>query len=224
MTYYSQYKQDETLNVGIFKNAKNGIFVDIGAHDGECFSNTLFFEKELNWSGLCIEPNPNTFKLLESNRSCVCLNLAVYNTTGTIQFQQNIGRTEMLSGIVEQYNSEHIERIKRENLQYGGESSVIEVNCEPLSSILESNNISTIDYLSIDTEGSELSILKTLDFNLVKVNVIDIEVNYQSEADSIIELLTNNNFNLVGQLGCDFVFVNKELAFSYDQGTIQYAK
>ena len=214
--YHSQYDQDKVLNDTFFKNSRNGIFVDIGAHDGECFSNTLFFEKELGWTGLCIEPNLETFKLLESRRAVKCLNLAVYNTSGTVSFQQNSGRTEMLSGIVEQYNPEHIERIKDENAEYGGESSIIEVNCEPLSSILESNNINVVDYLSLDTEGSELSILETIDFNAVKINIIDIEINYQSEADSILKLLLDNNFDCVGQLGCDFVFVNKDLKFSFD--------
>ena len=214
--YHSQYNQDQVLNETFFKNARNGIFVDIGAHDGECFSNTLFFEKELDWNGLCIEPNPETFKLLESKRTSKCLNLAVYNTSGTISFQQNSGRTEMLSGIVEKYNPEHIERIKNENIQYGGESSVIEVECEPLSFILESNNISVIDYLSLDTEGSELSILETIDFDAVKINVIDVEINYESEVDSVMKLMLDNNFGYAGQLGCDFVFVNKNLKFSFD--------
>ena len=49
-----------------------------------------------------------------------------------------------------------------------------------------------------------------------KINIIDIEINYQSEADSILKLLLDNNFDCVGQLGCDFVFVNKDLKFSFD--------
>ena len=43
--YYSQFKQDQLVNEFFFKNKKNGFFVDIGAHDGKTFSNSLFFEE-----------------------------------------------------------------------------------------------------------------------------------------------------------------------------------
>lgn len=66
--YYSQCGQDEYLNRKIFKNRKNGLFLDIGANDCISFSNTYFFEKELNWKGICIESLPEVFKELEKNR------------------------------------------------------------------------------------------------------------------------------------------------------------
>ena len=47
--YYSQFKQDNYLNNNFFKDKRDGIFVDIGAHDGIKLNNTYFFEKELNW-------------------------------------------------------------------------------------------------------------------------------------------------------------------------------
>ena len=56
--YYSQFKQDQFLNEVLFNNKKNGFFIDIGAHDGVTISNTLFFEKQNDWKGICIEPNP----------------------------------------------------------------------------------------------------------------------------------------------------------------------
>jgi len=45
MKYYSQVKQDEFLHKKVFKNFKQGIFLDLGAFDGVTFSNTYFFEK-----------------------------------------------------------------------------------------------------------------------------------------------------------------------------------
>ena len=53
---YSQYGQDIILNDRIFKNKKNGYFIDIGAYDGVCFSNTLLYEEKFDWNGICIEP------------------------------------------------------------------------------------------------------------------------------------------------------------------------
>lgn len=62
--YNSQWQQDKILNELIFKNKKNGFFVDVGAHDGKDISNSLFFEEYLNWDGICIEPNAKVYKEL----------------------------------------------------------------------------------------------------------------------------------------------------------------
>lgn len=216
--YFSQYNQDKFLNDNYFKNSLGGVFVDIGAHDGECFSNTLFFEKELNWTGICIEPNPDVFKILSNNRSCVCLNTAVYNKTGKILFSKNTGRTELLSGIVEKYDHKHIERINYENEVYGGSIELIDIACDTIENILTEFSVYVIDYLSIDTEGSEWDIISTIDFDKFKINILDIEINYSESDESrkIVKYLLNNNFNLVGQLGCDLIFQNHNLQFSFD--------
>lgn len=55
MKYKSQYSQDKFLNENFFKNKKNGVFIDIGAHDGITMSNSFFYEKQLGWDGLCVE-------------------------------------------------------------------------------------------------------------------------------------------------------------------------
>jgi hypothetical protein len=52
MKYYSQVKQDKFLNEKVFKNIKNGIFLDLGAFDGKTLSNTYFFEKEIGLVGV----------------------------------------------------------------------------------------------------------------------------------------------------------------------------
>ncbi len=61
MTYYSQHRQDEYLFKNFFYDTYNGVFVDVGAHDGIDLNNTLFFEKELHWKGINIEPIPSVF-------------------------------------------------------------------------------------------------------------------------------------------------------------------
>jgi hypothetical protein len=54
--FYSQDNQDAYLENNIFKGYKNGFYVDVGAHDGVSFNNTLYFEKNNNWTGINIEP------------------------------------------------------------------------------------------------------------------------------------------------------------------------
>ena len=56
-------------------NKKNGFYLEIGAFNGIAESISLRFEKELNWTGLLIEPNPLHYKYLKDNRSKnICLN------------------------------------------------------------------------------------------------------------------------------------------------------
>lgn len=62
--FYSQAGQDKYLIENIYKNKEKGFFIDIGAHDGITYSNTYYLEKELGWSGICIEPNPKIYKQL----------------------------------------------------------------------------------------------------------------------------------------------------------------
>ena len=60
--YYSQCQEDIYLNENIFKNKKNGVYIELGALDGILYSNTKFFEDSLNWKGILIEPHPEKFK------------------------------------------------------------------------------------------------------------------------------------------------------------------
>ena len=54
--YNSQDNQDKYLEETVFRGYKNGVFVDVGAHDGLSINNTLYFEKYNNWTGINIEP------------------------------------------------------------------------------------------------------------------------------------------------------------------------
>jgi len=59
--YYAQFYQDRIMNENYFKNKTRGFFLEVGAYDGEINSNTLFFEKSLNWTGILIESNPKKY-------------------------------------------------------------------------------------------------------------------------------------------------------------------
>jgi hypothetical protein len=79
--YYSQDNQDKFLEKYIFKEYKNGFFIDINANDGMTYNNTLHFEKDNNWKGINIEPNYNLYKKLIINRSnCININCLLTNS------------------------------------------------------------------------------------------------------------------------------------------------
>jgi len=210
VSYYSQWQQDKILNENIFKGKKNGVFVDIGAHDGISGSNSYFFEKELGWTGLCVEPILERYCDLVKNRSCICMNCCVYSKNCLISFFQNKGYTEMLSGIFDSYDLRHMNRIITEQKAFGGETIQVKKPAYTLSDLLKINNISRVDYLSIDTEGSEYDILLGLDFKQYPVHVIDVECNYPDTFGKIDKLLTENGFNNFSQIEGDRVYINNK--------------
>lgn len=165
-------------------NIKNGFFIDIGAHDGITGNNTEFFEK-LGWSGVCFEPHPKLFSKLEKNRSCDVFNFAIWDRDGKVDFLSIDGQVDMLSGIVESYDPRHVNRINYELSSVGGSSEHVFVDSKKFSSVIEKKEI---DFLSLDTEGSELQILKTIDFDIFKIKVICVENNYNdSEIDNFLK-------------------------------------
>lgn len=205
--YFSQYSQDKFLNEVVFSNKKEGFFIDIGAHDGISFSNSLFFEKYKNWEGVCIEPNPVVFGKLISNRKSVNLNVCIGSENTKVKFTQIEGYSEMLSGITEKYNAKHIERINNDILIKGGTKQEIEVNMITLTAIDEIKN-KKIDFISIDTEGNEFDIVKSIDFDILNIKSLVIENNYRD--NRIKEYLGLKEFELIHKLDCDEVFLKKK--------------
>ena len=66
MQFYGLHDLDKKMLKYI--NYKNGVFIEVGANDGLTQSNTAYFEKNLNWTGLLIEPNNKQFLKCKENR------------------------------------------------------------------------------------------------------------------------------------------------------------
>ena len=81
---------------------------------------------------------------------------------------------------------------------------IIQVETTLLSKLLEKHNVTKIDFLSIDTEGSELAILKTIDFNKIFIDVITVEDNYNNP--ELLDFFKKRNYRLVKTIKCDKIF------------------
>jgi FkbM family methyltransferase len=180
MKYYSQFGQDKWLNENIFKDKQDGFFLEIGADDGIDKSNTKLFE-EKGWRGICIEPSPLRFKLLQKNRSCFVENLAISDEEGVADFLDIQGYGKGLSGIISNYPFQHKERLEIELSNPKNEgSNIIKIPTIKLGSVLVKYSVNHIDFLSIDTEGCEEKIIKSLDLSIFSIKVILIENNYKN--------------------------------------------
>lgn len=206
MKFYSQSGQDRFCYNNFFKNKKTGFFIEIGADDGLDRSNTIFFEK-LGWDGLCVEASPSRFRKLKENRKCYCENYAITNSKGKMEFLDISGYGKGLSGLIDKYDPRHIKRIESElkNPKNMG-SQVVNVDCNTITNLLNKYNIKHIDFCSIDTEGNELEILKTIDFKKYQFDIFTIENNYKEPY--IKSFLTDKGFTFVGKVGADEIYRN----------------
>ena len=211
--FHSQFNQDKYLETNIFKGYKNGFYVDVGAHDGITINNTLYFEKNNNWCGINIEPIKKIFDKLVINRpNNINLNYAICNNDGETDFFCNIGYTEMLSGIKDNFDIRHLDRLQSENIEHGSITEVIKVETKKLETILHENDISHINYLSIDVEGSEFEVIKSINFDKVFIDVIGFENNYDNVSVPIVEYLQNKGFIIIYK-SCDIFMINKMSIF-----------
>jgi FkbM family methyltransferase len=204
--YYSQYGQDEFLNEFVFRNKKGGVFIDIGANDGITISNTYFFERELSWKGICFEPLAKTFKKLDANRNSINVNGCAAAKNYTDVFFSIDGYGEMLSGLKSQYDPRHLDRIAKEIAAFGGSIDEVEVECYDVNELILNNNLANIDFISIDIEGGELSILKNLNYDLIKIKAIVVENNYADPEFN--HFLSAKGFCLIKRLGGDEIYLH----------------
>lgn len=181
-----------------------GFYLDIGAHDGVSGNNTKYFE-EKGWEGVCIEPHPLVFEQLKVNRTCRVENVAIWKEDTEVDFLAVSGYAEMLSGIVESYDPRHRARVEREILQMGGFSALVKVKALRFDSLKLPTKI---DFLSIDTEGSELHILENVDFSKYDIRVICIENNFMDPAYE--QFFKERGYYLHStHLACDQIYVKK---------------
>jgi FkbM family methyltransferase len=234
--YQSQMGQDMFLNRWFFKNRGPGFFIDVGAFDGILGSNTSYFEKHLQWKGIAFEPNPSAFEVLRATRSCRLMQGCAYHQDGQVPFLALSEREQregtklrpprsllsmvfdsshggaMLSGIPEHMDQlQWVERIRKPMKL---NQILATVPCHRIDTVLNDCGVKIVDYLSIDTEGAELEVLRGIDFESVQVNIIGVE--HTHTFSEVYDLLTTSGFEYQGLLFFDEIFVHKRPRYSWD--------
>jgi len=163
---FSQIETKQDLFVALFyKHKRDGYFVDVGAYDGRHLSNTYQLEKLFGWKGVCIEPLQHGFDGLRAHRACTCVHAAAYSVGG---LELEFASSDVLSGIVE-----HIDRHTSALTE-----PRIKVRTTTVTEELDKAKAPAhIDYLSVDTEGSELEVLRGIDWDRYSFGLLSIEHN-----------------------------------------------
>jgi FkbM family methyltransferase len=179
----SQLRQDLfVLSELDFK--RNGFFVEFGATNGISLSNTYLLEKEFGWTGILAEPAKRWHNDLKNNRTARIETDCVWRDSNSVLAFNEVEEGELST--IDSFSSlDHHREARKHGKSY-------EVRTISFVDLLEKYNAPRhIDYLSIDTEGSEYEILSNCDFDKYEFKVITCEHNYQPAArEKIYSLLT----------------------------------
>jgi len=185
--YVGQVGQDKWVDQVLQK--QTGLFVvESGANNGLSHSNSIFFETSRHWECLLVEANPYLIeKLLALHRKCHVLRagLSFNSQVGSFPFELD----GALGGFTASMSAEHKQRADREQREgrfwmkgEQGSGNTINLTTFPFNMVLEALGRRTVDYWSLDTEGSELGILEGVDFSKVEVGVMTVEHNNDQTA------------------------------------------
>jgi len=168
---------DLKLNKEIFFEKENGFFIELGAYDGLTQSNTAFFEKTKNWTGILIEASRDRYEECVKNRpNSKCVNTACSATdNASISFNHENG---LMSKVVD--------------------DGIYSCDTSTLETILDNCEVDrNIDFLSLDVEGHELEVLEGLNLCKYRPNYMLIELWDDNEFD-VKTLLYDNNYRCLG--------------------------
>ena len=182
----SQLRQDLfVLSHCSFK--KGGYFVEFGATDGKTLSNTWLLEKQFGWSGILAEPGRGWHERLRNERSARIDTDCVWSQSDAdLEFIE--AENAELSTLASHADGDEHARSRRNARHY-------RVNTISLNDLLARHHApSQIDYLSIDTEGSEFEILGALDFSAYSFATITCEHNFTANRERIHALLREHGY------------------------------
>lgn len=166
----------------------DGFFVEFGATDGLSISNTWLLEKYFNWKGILAEPAQIWHDRLRSNRNCAIDTRCVWKESGQdIIFNQ--AESPELSKIDSVVIDDWAKDIR------GINATQYPVRTVSLIDLLNEHQAPReIDYISVDTEGSEFDILEAFDFNAYKVKIWTIENNLKKKNWNVSELMFSKGY------------------------------
>jgi FkbM family methyltransferase len=183
---HGQFLQDLWVAYEL-KGQRDGFFVEFGAANGVHASNSLMLERGLGWRGVLAEPARVWREALGRNRTCAIDTRCVWSRSGeTLTFNQP---SIALHSTIDSYSAAD-----------GHAATRVEGERYPVETVSLIDLLKTwdaparIDYLSVDTEGSELDILRAFDFSAYDVRLISVEHNHTEKRRAIFDLLTSKGF------------------------------
>tara|TARA_Y100000590_G_C15694561_1_gene1004637 strand:- start:674 stop:1411 length:738 start_codon:yes stop_codon:yes gene_type:complete len=210
--YYGHHELDKKLKK--YLNYESGFYIELGANDGITQSNTYYFEKNMNWNGLLIEPINEKYLRCKKNRS----KKNFFYNKACVGFNYKSKKIKIIySNLMSSLNDKNIyqtvdpmEHTKKGEiyLKESEKKKEFIVEATTLTQILDDIKAPLmIDFLSLDVEGTEIEVLNGINFEKYKFKFILIESNNNDE--EIIGLLKNLNYSFIEKISKrDLLFKN----------------
>lgn len=154
----------------------------------EKLSNSYILENNYSWKGIISEPNRHFHASISGNRKCTFDKRCIYGTSGEYQefCESEVGDLSTLSCFAQT----DLHSKFRENSY-----KLYDVETVTLLDLLKEHHApNEIDYLSIDTEGSEFLILEQFDFSQFLLEIITVEHNFNENREKIYNRLTRHGY------------------------------
>jgi FkbM family methyltransferase len=198
--FYSQLGEDEFLYKN-YLNYNNGFFIELGAMDGITHSNTKFFEDELEWTGILIEPTNQYDNLIINRPNCYNFNYAISESENDVDFLGN----GAIGGIMNTMESSYKKMWGLNN------KNSYKVKSIPINKITDTININKIDLFSIDVEGGEFEVLKTFNWNIpVYIILIELDGHNLKKDKKCQTFMKDKGFDFAHRLKMSDVWINKK--------------
>lgn len=166
---------------------ESGFFVEFGATDGVHGSNSWLLEKVLGWNGILAEPGRAWQHSLARNRNCTIETDCVWSSTGRqLEFKQadDAGFSTL---------SRYVDKDRHSVRRASGKTYFVKtVSLHDM--LMRANAPKNIDYLSIDTEGSEYDILSSFPFGCWDISILTVEHNFRNDRAAMQELIQGHGF------------------------------
>lgn len=170
---------------------RNGFFVEIGAFDGIALSNSYLLEKGYGWRGLMVEPNPRYTDAIRGARSASLDVRPVHGESGERVNMFFVRDAPELSAM-ERFAFKDSHAGEREM-----HDAVMQTTVSLNDLLLEHRAPRTIDFMSIDTEGNEVAILTTFDFDRYDIRLMCIEHNYTDAEQALDGIMSSHRYERV---------------------------
>jgi hypothetical protein len=202
----SMFGQDR-LVLDLLGGQRGGFFLDSGASDGVRGSNTWRLERDYGWQGICVEPDDAFFAALRRNRRSQCVQCCLYDRDGEVDFVP----AEVLGGIFDEYHPQLLRQARHsyaDAFDAAGRPQLLRRPARTAAAVLRACKAPpVIDYWSLDTEGSELAILRSFPFDQYRVRVLTVEHNHFPVRAQIRALLESQGYRWVAALAVDDCYV-----------------
>lgn len=180
--------EEEWLIRDFFGDRRGGFFVDVGANDYKLFSNTYYLDTVLGWSGIAIEPQRGFEAGYTANRPRTKFRPFFVSDVSNEQASMYVlGKNPLVTSADKEFTE-----------RYGKDAREITAPTITLNDLLDSEHVSSIDFMTMDIELWEPKALAGFDVERFKPQLVCVEA-HPEVRQQILDYFARHHYVVVGK-------------------------